>query len=1125
MRHAGKRIVSTVCALAMLAAMLPAQAMATETTEPDTSVQQELPETSDGETKTDTDAGAVSDQENVQNNGEKQNDLNSGEKQDDQTPDGEEKESAAEEDETDLSEDEKDEKTDGADLSGDDTTEADGSREPADGENGSGSQNGQNGGAEQGNLPPSNGGAVTLEEPASGKTENGNGETETTPQAEGVAKIGDTTYATLDEAVKKAEEGSTIELLQDCTLETGFNKTLTFTGNGKITINKQLKSDGESWMCFGLGDPSRVLTFDGPNVEVEWSSEVGTAPWLMLSLSGTMNVTNGAKITFIVDSGSTGSRNAIYMNAGSAINVSEGSTFIIKGNDTTGKEGQGIQLDKTGAATINVTGESHFEINGTNRGYVNSPTIYVEDSDFAVRNCTSNASNGGILEVVRSKVVYENNAGHGISSSQLLIKDHSTVTCDNNGNYGAYASSAFLVDGTSTLTVTHNSKAGDFAGLKITNGVSNGKVESGAVVTITDNYCSGLSNNGKLTFDEGASLTITGNDNDKGTSTYGGGIYNSGSSAVLILPSDAIIYNNHAKNRSINSSAGDDIFNNTTATITFGKVGSGWKLDDCKDDEGNTVEGCTAGGVIDGWYDDSANEVSEDGNVTSYNRWNAHDGDNIYHVEKYTFTDGVTTVRGMLSLKAAHGASATLQPADITIYMGGEDGYDGVLADEEQGTTVTGNNSLPTPGFYFTLPADLNQVLSNAPGVEATTAIDLSGLVTVTATGDDGKARTWKLERYGVEGGSSTAIVDEASGLEHFIYKIVPMETGQAPVRVQFTDPETGETIISDKFDPDTALHNEYTMELYTGGVNPNSITMEFTLPEEKGGQTYTCGYDQENSKSGTLTVRYANNDALIIDAVAEMDAAIAKEDEMFYVEADSDQSFFINEQDTAGTGEDTHKTGVEVDFTDVSLLADDIITQERADALYDRAEQAAESAGLENVNMFAKYFDLVDKKNGNAWLTPADGETVTVYWPYPAGTDKNTEFKLYHFEGLDREMQVKDVEQEVYDAQMVDMTITKGETGITFETGSFSPFVLAWENPVEQPSGGSGNEETPAPTATPQPTPAPAEAEPVAAPAAATVPQTGDDMPVALLGVSAAGAAVVFVALLAVRKRRHGQD
>lgn len=816
----------------------------------------------------------------------------------------------------------------------------------------------------------------------------------------------------------------------------------------------------------------------------------------------------------------TNSPHAIYFCNNNVLNLYNGTVLTIKNYANDALEWDG----GNGGYNVNII-NSTFVSDHNRSGFTGTFYATIENSDVDVINSTGNGSNGSHFIIKNSTVDFNNNGSHGLSAGTLLIKDHSTVICRGNGYYGAYASSEFLVDGTSTLTVTHNSKAGDFAGLKITSGVTDGSVEAGAVVTITDNYCSGLSNNGKLTFEEGASLTITGNDNDKGTSTYGGGIYNSGASAVLVLPSDAVIYNNHSQNPNNGRDAGDDIFNNTTATITFGKVGSNWNLDDCKNDEGNTVEGCTAGGVIDGWYDDSENEVGEDGAVTSYNRWNAHDGDNIYHVEKYTFTDGVTTVRGTLSLKAAHGASATLQPADITIYMGGRDGYDGVLADEEQGTTVTGNNSLPTPGFYFTLPADLNQVLSNALGKDPTTAIDLSGLVTVTATGDDDKARTWKLERYGVAGGSSTAIVDEASGLERFIYKIVPMGTGQAPVRVQFTDKETGWTATSDNFTPDTALHNEYTMELYTGGVKPNSITMEFTLPEEKGGQTYTCGYDQENSKSGTLTVRYANNDALIIDAVEDMDAEIAKEDEMFYVEADSDQSFFINEQDTAGTGEDTHKTGVEVDFTDVSLLADDIITQERADALYDRAEQAAESAGLENVNMFAKYFDLVDKENGNAWLTPADGETVTVYWPYPAGTDKNTEFKLYHFEGLDREMQVEDVERAVYDAEMEDMKITKGETGITFETGSFSPFVLAWENPAEQPSGGSGSEENPAPTATPQPTPAPAEAEPVAAPAAAAVPQTGDDMPVALLGVSAAGAAVVFVALLAVRKRRHGQD
>lgn len=115
------------------------------------------------------------------------------------------------------------------------------------------------------------------------------------------------TYELLDTAVEEATEGDTIELLKDADLTKGFNKTLTFTGNGKITTNKQLTSDGEGWMCFGLYDSSRELTLDGAGLTWEWNSEVGTAPWLMLSLSGKLNITNGATLSMTVDSGSTGS--------------------------------------------------------------------------------------------------------------------------------------------------------------------------------------------------------------------------------------------------------------------------------------------------------------------------------------------------------------------------------------------------------------------------------------------------------------------------------------------------------------------------------------------------------------------------------------------------------------------------------------------------------------------------------------------------------------------------------------------------------------------------------------------------------------------------------------------------
>ena len=253
-----------------------------------------------------------------------------------------------------------------------------------------------------------------------------------------------------------------------------------------------------------------------------------------------------------------------------------------------------------------------------------------------VTNSIGNGSNGSHYTITDSTVNYSNNGSHGLSAGDLIIKN-STVTAENNGYYGAYSSRNFLVDSTSKLIVTKNSAKGDFAGLKLTGGVTDGKVEAGAIVTITDNYCSGLSNNGKCTFAEGANLTIMNNNNDKGTTSNGGGIYNSGASANLTLPSNAVIYNNHA------DTAGDDIFNNTTATITFGKVGSDWVLDGDPDCEH----------MINGWYDDSAN-----------NRWAVHpeddtdsvlDEDTMHAVVFDEFENGLATVTSLTALKAAHG--------------------------------------------------------------------------------------------------------------------------------------------------------------------------------------------------------------------------------------------------------------------------------------------------------------------------------------------------------------------------------------------------------------------------------------------------------------------------------------
>lgn len=560
--------------------------------------------------------------------------------------------------------------------------------------------------------------------------------------------------------------------------------------------------------------------------------------------------------------------------------------------------------------------------------------------------------------------------------------------------------------------------------------------------------------------------------------------------------SGADVYNNTA------GTAADDICSDAKSTMTLGPVGDSWVLDDCSGVDS---------GAITGWYDDSANA-----------RWNAHDGDGAYHVQAVADFNGdaPATHTGTLCLKAAHNAYATLTPADITIYMGGNDGYDGVLS----GTDATTSNSLPEPGFYFTLPQDLNQVLSDAMGVDPSAAIDLSGKVNVTAIAG-GADRQWTLERYGAENGTSTAMVD-ADGVEHFIYRIVPAD-GQDPIRVAFTDTETGETITSDAFDPSNALYKQYEIRLYTGQVEVESISMQFTVPGADGAElTYSCGYDAAGSTPGTLTVRYASDSAAMTPAAvgeAGLQQAVAADAGSFHVQVADGQTFYLNETDHTAAG-------VTVAHSDVSLLADTLVSGENyayVSALY---EKTLTKAGFARATVDSAYLDLVDADNGNAWLTPAQGETVTVFWPYRSGMDQNSELKLYHFEGLDRTMETADVANEIAGTEPAEVEITKGEYGITFTTDSFSPFVLVCDT-SEPDTGDTGdtddtddtgddgnntsnttrNQNTVTSTATGTATAA----------ASAAIPQTGDDMPVGLLGGLAALAAGGLAALLALRKRR----
>ena len=440
------------------------------------------------------------------------------------------------------------------------------------------------------------------------KPEGGDAGTTTPPKSSNkVAKIvgTDAEYETLDAAIEAAKDGATIELLQDVTATKTFSKSLTFTGGHAINFNVY------GWRYTG------DLVLDGAhlniiNDESSRQADNGEAGrWFAMCLTGSITAENEAGISFVIDS-DFGATCAIYTNyrnghTQSSINVESGSRFSITGKNTKGIQGEGIQPGNTENTGIHVSGGSEFLIDGTNRGYVNSPEIKVEDSTFTVRNCTANASNGGKFVAINSDVNFIDNAGHGLSAGNLTI-DNSNVTANGNGANGIHTTGTLNICNKSNVEIKNNkcsiSSKWTIPGAVYMAGTES-KIEDSTLV-IQDNLGSGIyqkNKNGTLTIADNATVSIMKNKAEK--LGFGGGIYVNGTANIS---KNVELYNNHAEQ------AGDDIYN--TGTITFGAVGNDWILDDCA-----RIDNCN--GKIYGWYDDSVGK-----------RWNAHDKEHR-HIQEY----------------------------------------------------------------------------------------------------------------------------------------------------------------------------------------------------------------------------------------------------------------------------------------------------------------------------------------------------------------------------------------------------------------------------------------------------------------------------------------------------------
>ena len=102
------------------------------------------------------------------------------------------------------------------------------------------------------------------------------------------------------------------------------------------------------------------------------------------------------------------------------------------------------------------------------------------------------------------------------------------------------------------------------------------------------------------------------------------------------------------------------------------------------------------------------------------------------------------------------------------------------------------------------------------------------------------------------------------------------------------------------------------------------------------------------------------------------------------------------------------------------------------------------------------KYFDLIDTDNGHTWVSSSNDVTIT--WPYPEGTDENTEFTLLHYLDLHREY----FTDEDLNSKTEPVTVSKTGSGVQFSIpqSGFSPFALIWsdQKPVPTPPSGGGS-------------------------------------------------------------------
>lgn len=407
------------------------------------------------------------------------------------------------------------------------------------------------------------GNAIEITDALEWKTENPiTLKTEPVPAVKNVAKVGDTEYATLEEAIAKAEAGQTVTLIADVnTPETTYvvSKNLTIDLNGKTVTGYGY--DG----VFQIdGKDAKVLIKNGNVVAVEQSGTAGKyamAVWAcaencvvtLEDLTVTQDITHTddkqmdmiytSKGTIIINSGSfTSGTPAWTLNCkdsafkdGSAKIIVNGGTFTgfdPCNNAAEGKgtsfvaEGVGVDYDENGSFTAKA-GMVAQVLEATGSSVKAFATL---DEAF---NAVIEGQTVRLLKDLTEDVTINKNITLDLGGKTLTNKNAGKATITIANGATATVKNGSVVGGASYYNIQNNGTA-TFEGLTATAGnTGSSMIDNWGTLTITSgSYTGGLDTiknepNAKLTVD-GGTFTLT-----KGTSDgFTGVIFNYGDLTV-----------------------------------------------------------------------------------------------------------------------------------------------------------------------------------------------------------------------------------------------------------------------------------------------------------------------------------------------------------------------------------------------------------------------------------------------------------------------------------------------------------------------------------------------------------------------------------------------------------------